>query len=163
MRVCSAGTGGPNCTICSVGTFSAGGNSSVPTPSCQTCPVGTTTSVSGSINVASCSGEYNPGLHQHCCLAGMHTAIDALPAAYIVLRNVLLKGTGSSNILRYRRVGELECLNDQVFTHVFPERARYCSLSCCSAHLWCGHRRRQLHALQCGHLLSRRQCLYANT
>jgi hypothetical protein len=67
VAVCGPGTGGANCTLCSVGTYSAGGNATLPTPGCLTCPDGSTTPDAGARNVTACSGvrAWSLGLEAH--------------------------------------------------------------------------------------------------
>ena len=55
--VCLPGFGRASCAECAVGTWSAGGNVSTPSPACQPCPSGKTTLAARSISDASCSGD----------------------------------------------------------------------------------------------------------
>lgn len=52
--ICDTGKGGLNCQTCPNGTFSSGGNLTVPKPDCQNCPAGTWTSASGSNSSSAC-------------------------------------------------------------------------------------------------------------
>lgn len=55
VTVCAAGTGGAACSGCSVGTWSAGGNATVPKQTCTACPTSFTTSGTGATSKAACS------------------------------------------------------------------------------------------------------------
>jgi hypothetical protein len=65
VKVCKAGQGGDTCSVCSIGTYSVGGNLTSPQPDCISCPTGKTTSVTGATSISQCSGSC---LWQSCCI-----------------------------------------------------------------------------------------------
>ena len=54
LEPCAPGTGGAGCDACPRGSFSRGGNASVPNPPCEACPVGVTTLVEGAKSADAC-------------------------------------------------------------------------------------------------------------
>lgn len=61
---CRAGTGGPQCEACPLGTYSPGGTPSTPKPPCVPCPQGQTTTSTGSTSVNDCKPAM-PGGSSH--------------------------------------------------------------------------------------------------
>ncbi len=57
--ICPPGTGGPSCAACDVGSYSAGGTKTTPTPACSRCPWFTTTAAVGAISNSSCIREWS--------------------------------------------------------------------------------------------------------
>lgn len=55
--VCPPGTGGPACGACEAGSWSPGGNASLPRPNCTSCPPGFTTASANSNSRAACNRE----------------------------------------------------------------------------------------------------------
>ena len=51
---CAPGYGGATCAICGVGSYSAGGNSTVAKPECSSCPGGFSTLTTGSQSASAC-------------------------------------------------------------------------------------------------------------
>lgn len=81
LAVCRPGYAGPACAACARGSFSPGGNSSVPTPqACVTCPVNSTTLGTNSTGPAACSGAHHEGL----AAASQATLIAGFRAAKMV-------------------------------------------------------------------------------
>lgn len=56
-NTCRPGTGGASCSACLAGTYSAGGDASVPKRACTNCPSGFTTLSTNSTSAAACNGE----------------------------------------------------------------------------------------------------------
>lgn len=61
VKICGPGEGGlpdeSDCVICPRGSFSAGGDVTLPQPACQACPVGVSTDRNGSTSDAECTRE----------------------------------------------------------------------------------------------------------